>query len=113
MPLSDLVIIALATWAAQYVVRWESGPFGIFDWVRETIFGVRIVGDPEEEAVAVPVRPGTLADLITCIYCTGFWVAVIMVAMNRFIAPVVWVFAALGLAVLIEQIKDALYGSTK
>lgn len=109
MPLSDLVIIALATWAAQHILRWESGPFGVFDWVRETVFGVRIMGDPDTGVDAIPVRPGTLADLITCIYCTGFWVAIAMVAMNRFIAPVVWVFAALGLAVLIEQLKEGFH----
>lgn len=106
MNLIDLVIISLATWVVQHILRWESGPFGVFDWVREKVFGVTIAGDPDTELVAIPVRPGPLADLITCIYCTGFWVAVIMVAMNRFIAPVVQVFAALGVAVLIEHIKE-------
>lgn len=106
MLLIDLLIIGLATWVVQHVLRWESGPFGVFDWVRETVFGVRIIGDPETELEAIHVRPGTLADLITCIYCTGFWVALAMVAMNRFIAPVVQVFAALGLAVLIEHHKE-------
>lgn len=102
----DLLIVALATWVVQHVLRWESGPFGIFDTVREEVFGVRIFGDQDTGYDAVPIRPGPLADLITCIYCTGFWIAAVMLVMNRFIAPVVHVFAVLGCAVLIERIKE-------
>lgn len=54
MELSSLLIIALATWYAAYVVTKSDGPGHIFAWLRK----------------ALP-----LGGLTTCIVCASVWIA--------------------------------------
>lgn len=105
-----IIIIALATYYLQHVLRWERGPFGVFDAVRGRVMGVHIVsrdGDYRQEAT----RQGELSELAMCIYCASFWVALAMSAIVYFVwEPALWPFAAAGGCVLVDSIVRANYG---
>jgi len=54
MGIADLLIIALATWRLAYMVTKETGPYRIFERIRQQ-------------------HP--LGGLTTCIYCSSVWAA--------------------------------------
>lgn len=77
----DLLIIALATFYASYVLVHTKGPWGVFEKVR----------------AAFP-----LGGLTTCIYCCAIWFAVAFYLLSLSpIAVVSQVFAVAGGAMLL------------
>lgn len=52
--MTDLIILALATWRISYMLVHESGPWSIFDRIRAR-------------------ASGTIGDLFECIYCISIW----------------------------------------
>jgi hypothetical protein len=103
LSLSDLIIVGVATWYIQYILRWLSGPFGIFDWVRRTIFGVGVRG------LAVVVhRQSLLAEVLTCVYCFSFWIGIVVLIGWILRPEIVWPFTVVGVVVLIEAIMAGL-----
>lgn len=102
--LSELVILVLAGWYIQYVLRWHKGPFGLFAWIRRVIFGV-VTGSGADVTI---VRQGILAEIISCIYCLGFWVGVGESVAWNFIPIVLLPFAIVGGIVLLETAMQAL-----
>lgn len=59
-PALILIVLALATWRAAYMVTSEEGPFGIFQRLRGAV-------DPDQRT--------WLGRGINCIYCVSFWAA--------------------------------------
>jgi len=57
----DFLLITLSTWLLAYGLVKLSAPFNLFGKLRTW---------------AGEVKPGNLAELLECIYCTGFWCAV-------------------------------------
>lgn len=55
--MTDLVIIALATWYVAYAVTSTHGPGGVFERIRKVT---------------------TLGGLLTCPVCLAFWAALVL-----------------------------------
>lgn len=106
--LSITVIDVLGcTFAAYYiteVIMWQAGPFGIFDIIRSSVFGVAIERAEGNEWRRFITRPGTLADLMTCRFCCGFWVSLCVVGLWMIYPYSVLVFALPGMVVLVAGI---------
>jgi len=56
----DFLLIALASWLTAYYLVKSSAPFNLFGRLR---------------AWAGEKKPGNLAEMLDCIYCTSFWTA--------------------------------------
>lgn len=104
MNIVDFAMIVVAAWYVQHLAAIESGPWGAFDWVREHIFGVEIVGGFSDGYRPKVLRPGILADLITCIYCRSFWVFLGMAGLFFLWKPIILPFAGAAMVVLIEKV---------
>lgn len=89
--LLDLLTLALATWYAAEAITHQSGPFGVFVWVREHL---------------------PLGGLTSCIICASFWVALVLAVVHWCIAPVgTYVLAAAGLALMLRSYSGVSYGA--
>ncbi len=101
MSLIDVAVLVAAAWYTQHVLRWESGPFEVFDVLRERVFGVRCewIG---QSWVHVVVRKGQLASMVQCVFCFSFWVGFALLALFVLFSrrPLWWSeFVVYGLAV--------------
>lgn len=104
------IMCILAAYYIQHILRWERGPFSIFDIMRSWM-GVQIIGDDSDGYRQDVMRSGELSELITCIYCAAFWVSIVAVVLMRFVwEPLLWPFAVAGGIVLIDSIVRANYG---
>lgn len=89
----DLIPLGLSTWRLSNALVYERGPFDIFIKLREAtgikhnFFGER--------------TSWTDTQVLSCIWCTSFWVAVLMVIFGK---PFRYVFSASALAILVEEI---------
>lgn len=83
MTLADLAVVALATLYAAFALTKTHGPFGVFTWIRARL---------------------PLGGVTACIVCAAFWCSVTFYVLWLTPArPLVWVFAAAGLAVFAGQ----------
>lgn len=85
--LAWLVLCWLATWRVAAMVRYETGPFDLFSWLRVAL-----------------ARIG-LQRLATCFHCTAVWVSAAMVLlMYEWSArSVVLILAVAGAASITER----------
>lgn len=82
---TDLLILSLATWRLAYLITKEAAPFSMMQRIRER---------------------ATLGGLLTCIYCTSVWVAVLFVLIVRpVIDPmlIIYLFAVSGGAMILHR----------
>jgi hypothetical protein len=77
----DLLVIALASWRLAYLAAKESAPFGIMTKLRQRT---------------------TLGGLLSCLYCSSWWAALVMLALWLIGAQVlVYVFAVSAAALML------------
>lgn len=96
----DFLMLALATWrVAVFLVR-EDGPFQIARRIRERA-GIRHDEDTGEPNI---IPETTLAQALSCVWCTSFWTAIILTSLwlSAWGAVVVLVLAMAGAAVLLD-----------
>ena len=87
-----LLIIAVATWRASYMLVYESGPRKIFIHLRD---------------LARRWKCG----VFECANCTSVWVAAFMLAaMCTPFFWLVWIFAGSGMAIMLGTYTGADYG---
>lgn len=83
----DLLVIALAAWRLAYLAAKEAAPFQLMARLRQrTTFG----------------------GLLSCLYCSSWWAALVMLAL--WFTPlqvVVWVFAVSGAALMLGSYTGA------
>ena len=105
----DFILLALATFYLSVVLADDliAGPRGILTWFR------RKLGLEYDEYGHPDAPPGSLADLISCVYCNALWIGlfltIIYALLELTVLPARWLFAPLaagGLAVLIQELKD-------
>ena len=88
MTLLELLILAAASWYIAFAVTSTSGPFHVFEWVREFkggrwhgrgVSGKVFTFDHEtkQERLAYEV-PAAKDGLLDCIICLSIWVALIL-----------------------------------
>ncbi|KKM96616.1 hypothetical protein LCGC14_1176320 [marine sediment metagenome] len=87
----EVIIIGLAAWRLASLLVFEDGPFAVFARLRQ-----RVGLDDEGEI-------GRVAELLSCIWCTGFWMAVIMAGLWVVVPWVVMVFAAAAVVLAAER----------
>lgn len=58
-----LIVIALASWRIAYLLTNEAGPANVFGRFRD------LFADPTD----MEIKPGSLMQLTTCVYCMSFW----------------------------------------
>ena len=86
---TDLLTLSLAIWYSAYVMVKLSGPFNVFGWLRLKL-------DSTKE--------GSAGELINCIYCTSWWVAVVwLVIWYTPLQPLAYPFALAGAALLLRR----------
>jgi hypothetical protein len=107
--LTDLVLTALAAWRLASLLAQEDGPFAMFARLRHWA-GVRsvVTRDAQGNPQATRVAQNTLAEGLTCVWCTSIWTAIIM---SIPWAPLAWVrlaLAASALAVLAQEANERL-----
>lgn len=67
MALTELVVLALATWRLTSLIHSEEGPYNVFDWLRHRL-GVRF--NPLSEMYASTEA----AKAVLCPWCLSIWV---------------------------------------
>jgi hypothetical protein len=96
MIFTDLVIIALAACAVTFIWRYIPGPFGIFDAVQYWAKYVDI-----QDSYGKIIK--SIADLVSCYWCFGFWVSVGMYYLYIYYPEIVNVFCILGIVGLLHE----------
>lgn len=73
LELIAILVLPLATWRISNMLAdyEQSGPFGILDKLRMWA-GVRF----DEHSMPI-TKPGSLAQLIICVYCNSIWVGLL------------------------------------
>lgn len=95
MSISDMLILALATWRLAYMLVYEDGLFDVFDRIR------RVANNRE-----------ATGKLLSCVWCCSVWTAGGVLLLWQFDAGrvIVYVLAlsalAITLHVIIERLKD-------
>ncbi len=103
MTLTELVILALSAWRLSFALVREDGPGDVFKRLRKLV-GVRegLPNEPNGKPKVYGLNP--LADLFTCIYCMSVWAAALSWwGLQTPAAPVVYILAGSGLAILAHQ----------
>lgn len=101
--MTDLLIIALATWYVSYAVTSTHGPGNIFEWVREkawhgrTSYANAARVSSKGEVIEVDRRQ-IKNGLLDCPVCLAFWVALILLLVPM--GVVVQALAVAGAAML-------------
>lgn len=85
--MTDLLIIALATWYVSYTLTSTHGPGGVFEWVRKTI--------PHN-------------GLLDCPVCLAFWAALVLLLMPM--GVVIQALAVAGAAMLAHSASGWRFG---
>ena len=81
-----LIVLGLATWRLTSLFVWETGPFNIFQRIREK------VGILHDETGHPYQYPDTFfAQLLSCVWCFSIWVA--------FFSVFYWIFPGVTIAV--------------
>lgn len=114
--MTDLVILALATWYAAYAVTSTHGPGGVFDWVREHVWHGRHGVDTSTKfdsntGVALSTPPPLRNGLLDCPICLAFWVALILVTVTLGHIDLVQTLAVAGLAMLAHSASGWRFGN--
>jgi hypothetical protein len=104
MSFIQFTIVALAVWRISSFLVDENGPWSFMDRFRHSV-GVR-----QDELTGLWYGETHLADLLTCVWCTSFWVA-ILASLAYLIAPetTVWLslpFALSAVACIISEMVD-------
>ena len=85
----ELLVFGIATWRLSYMLVRESGPRQIFTHLRDS------------------TRTWKLFD---CLYCVSMWVApLVYIALTGPLAPLVWIVAGSGLAIMLGSFTSANY----
>jgi hypothetical protein len=107
--LTDLVILALASWRLAYMLVEEAGPFEVFSRLRYRA-GVRsvVTRDNAGQPVGSRTALNTLAEGLTCVWCVSVWAALVLLIPWP---PLEWlrlVLAVSGGAIVIHEAIERL-----
>lgn len=90
LSIPDLLVIALATWRLAFLMAAEKAPFQLMSKLRQRI---------------------PLGGLLTCLYCSSWWAALVMLVL--WFTPlqvVVWVFAISAAGLMLGSYSGASAG---
>jgi hypothetical protein len=101
--LVDVLLLTLAVWRASYFFVNEEGPGGIGRKLRERAG----IGHDEDTRQPISYPETFFAQLLGCVWCVSFWVAIVMFSLWLSLVgvPVVIVVALSGGAVLLDTLQ--------
>lgn len=77
------IIIGFGTYGVANTIALHSGPYEIFDRLRE-----KLISDlPEDTTKFSRTTKGTIYNILTCVYCLGVWVAMAAGLLSLLIHP--------------------------
>jgi len=101
MTLTVFVIVALATWRVSVLLVNEAGPGDILAKFR------KFVGVYYDE-LSQPVGKNTIADALTCVWCTSVWVGFFFAALwlvhERLAFYVALPFALSAVVIILDEL---------
>lgn len=101
---AGLLAAPWGAWYIMYLLRWAAGPFGVFDKLRKTFFGVVILENVHGVDYHQPVRSRLVGDkFLECSRCTAFWVGLVILVAWWFLP---WVVVGLGVMGAAAKIDD-------
>lgn len=89
-----VLVSGLAAWRLAAMLSYEDGPFDVFARLR------RAVGISDEPGAIIE---GFLPLLFSCVWCIGWWCALLFVVLSLFAPFVTHVFAAAAVVVMVER----------
>jgi len=98
-PLSDLAILALATWRLSSLAAQEDGPYRLFARLRKAA-GVRY------DEHSIPAGGNEFARMILCPWCSSIWFGAALAGTYLLWPAVVWLalpFALSAAAILVHE----------
>ena len=101
--LVDMLILTLAVWRASYFLVNEEGPLGIARKLRERAG----IGHDEDTRQPISYPETFFAQMLGCIWCVSFWVAIVILGLWLSLVgvPLVIVVALSGGAVLLDTLQ--------
>ncbi len=89
--IAEVICLSLAVWRLSHMITSEVGPARILERFRSWA-GVVVdrLDDGTEEVIA---SPGTLADLVTCQWCTSVWLGMAVALIHAVSPRICWVTA--------------------
>ena len=99
------IVAIMATWRLSAMLSYESGPFNVFEWIRELI---GIVHDDFGEKIIVPDR--FLPELFDCVWCLSLWIGAFMGISLYFYPVLVWFLFPFALSTGAIMIEKANHG---
>lgn len=111
--MTDLILVALATWYVSYTVTSTHGPGGIFEWIRENVWHGRSGVDHTTKfdsatGLKLSSPPPLKNGLLDCPVCLAFWAALILLLVPMGI--VVQALALAGAAMLMHGLAGWRFG---
>lgn len=101
--LMSLLTMGLATWRVSAILTEEAGPLNIFGRIRKAAGA----------DVLIPV-PGSLGDIMSCIYCLSVWVGCVFYLGQRFLPlffdPFTKVMAMSAVALIVSRFLSCMCG---
>lgn len=115
--MTDLLLIALATWYVSFALASTHGPGGVFEWVREHVWhgrrgqtGTGVIYDPDTKGSKIIAPSEKLHNgLLDCPVCLAFWVALILLLVPM--GVVVQALAVAGAAMLAHSASGWRFGN--
>ena len=104
MEVFDFLLIIVASWYTQHILRWTAGPFNVFDFVRG-LFGLELV-ETEEETALVVNKPNVIADLFMCAYCISLWTFLVLFVIHHYFPPAIYALAGAGFTSMLASTWD-------
>jgi hypothetical protein len=103
--LTSLLVYGLATWRVASLFVREDGPFFIFRRIREL---AGMTHDENGQVVQIPDR--FFAQLLSCVWCTSFWVALFWVTIWLTVPEISFVlaflFALSTVSIMVDKVVE-------
>lgn len=87
--LSEILVIIIACWRLSSLLVYETGPLGIFSWLRDFV-GVKY------DDFSFPYGKWFVPKLFSCIDCMSVWVGIVL-SIAYFFLPTATVILSFGL----------------
>lgn len=122
--MTDLLLIALATWYVAYAVTSTHGPFNVFELIRDTLphgrsEELRVKPDVGRDFKRGEIIPKEYLDktymhkipgLLDCPVCLAFWVALLLVWVTTGRIDIIQALAVAGAAMLAHSASGWRFG---
>jgi hypothetical protein len=78
----DVILTILATWRLSSLLVNEEGPFAIFSRIRHFVGIRRVPIQSSEGPLISTVALNPIAELLTCVWCTSIWGALVILLIS-------------------------------